>query len=69
MKLSEFHFELDPSKIANTPPYNRDEAKLMVVDKATKTIEHKMFKDILDEFDEGDVFFRILSFLILWVSD
>lgn len=55
MKLSEFLFELDPSKIATTPRYNRDEAKLMVVDKATKTIEHKMFKDILDEFDEGDV--------------
>ena len=55
MKLSEFHFELDQKKIASTSPYNRDECKLMVVDKATKTIEHKMFKDILDEFDEGDV--------------
>ncbi|MDG1756960.1 MAG: tRNA preQ1(34) S-adenosylmethionine ribosyltransferase-isomerase QueA [Bacteroidia bacterium] len=55
MKLSEFHFKLDQKKIASTSPYNRDECKLMVVDKATKTIEHKMFKDILDEFDEGDV--------------
>ena len=55
MKLSEFQFELDPSRVASTPPYNRDECKLMVVDKATKTIEHKMFKDILDEFSEGDV--------------
>lgn len=55
MKLSEFHFELDPKKIASASPYNRDECKLMVVDKETKTIEHKMFKDILDEFDEGDV--------------
>ena len=55
MKLSEFLFELDQKKIASTSPYNRDECKLMVVDKATKTIEHKMFKDILDEFDEGDV--------------
>jgi S-adenosylmethionine:tRNA ribosyltransferase-isomerase len=55
MKLSEFHFELDPSKIARTSTYNRDECKLMIVDKATKTIEHKMFKDILEEFDEGDV--------------
>ncbi len=54
MKLSEFHFELDKSKIATFPPFNRDECKLMVVDKATKTIEHKMFKDILSEFDEGD---------------
>jgi len=55
MKLSEFFFELDPERIAKTSPYNRDECKLMVVDKATKTIEHKMFKDILEEFDEGDV--------------
>lgn len=55
MKLSEFHFELDPSRVAKTAPYNRDECKLMVVDKEKKTIEHKMFKDILDEFDDGDV--------------
>ncbi|PCJ67610.1 MAG: tRNA preQ1(34) S-adenosylmethionine ribosyltransferase-isomerase QueA [Bacteroidetes bacterium] len=55
MKLSEFQFELDPSKIASTSQYNRDECKLMVVDKTAKTIEHKMFKDILEEFDEGDV--------------
>ena len=55
MKLSEFHFDLDPNKVAGHPPYNRDECKLMVVDKATKIIEHKMFKDILEEFNEGDV--------------
>ena len=55
MKLSEFNFELPPERIAQYPPYNRDECKLMVVDKETKKIEHKMFKDILDEFDEGDV--------------
>lgn len=55
MKLSEFAFELEPDRIAKTPPYNRDECKLMVVDKEKKTIEHKMFKDILEEFDEGDV--------------
>ncbi len=55
MKLSEFHLELDPNRIAKAPPFNRDECKLMIVDKTTKTIEHKMFKDILDEFDDGDV--------------
>lgn len=55
MKLSEFHFELDPERIAKNPPYNRDECKLMVVDKETKTIEHKMFKDILEVFNDGDV--------------
>ncbi|MDG2455703.1 MAG: tRNA preQ1(34) S-adenosylmethionine ribosyltransferase-isomerase QueA [Bacteroidia bacterium] len=55
MKLSEFHLELDPSRVAKTPPFNRDECKLMIVDKEAKTIEHKMFKDILEEFGEGDV--------------
>jgi S-adenosylmethionine:tRNA ribosyltransferase-isomerase len=55
MKLSEFNFELKQSQIASEPPYNRDECKLMVVDKKEQTIKHKMFKDILDEFDEGDV--------------
>ncbi|MFB1003763.1 MAG: tRNA preQ1(34) S-adenosylmethionine ribosyltransferase-isomerase QueA [Bacteroidia bacterium] len=55
MKLSEFHLELDPSRVAKTPPFNRDECKLMIVDKKAKTIEHKMFKDILEEFGEGDV--------------
>jgi S-adenosylmethionine:tRNA ribosyltransferase-isomerase len=55
MKLSEFHLELDPSRVAKTPPFNRDECKLMIVDKEAKTIEHKMFKDILEDFGEGDV--------------
>lgn len=55
MKLSEFLYELPKDNIAINPPYNRDESRLMVVSKKDKTIEHKMFKDILDEFDEGDV--------------
>jgi len=55
MKLSEFHFDLTQKQIASEPPYNRDECRLMVVDKEKQTIEHKMFKDILDEFNEGDV--------------
>lgn len=55
MKLSEFQYDLPDERIAKHAPYNRDECRLMVVDKAKKTIEHKMFKDILDEFDDGDV--------------
>lgn len=55
MKLSEFHFELPSNLIAKTPPANRDECKLMIVDKEKQTIEHKIFKDILDEFEEDDV--------------
>jgi len=56
MKLSEYFFDLPQEKIASEPAYNRDECRLMVVDKAQKTIQHKLFKDIIDEFDEGDVF-------------
>ena len=56
MKLSNFNFNLPPELLAEYPAPNRDEARLMVLDRKNKTIEHKMFKDVLDEFDEGDVF-------------
>jgi S-adenosylmethionine:tRNA ribosyltransferase-isomerase len=56
MKLSQFKFDLPQEVIAKYPAENRDEAKLMVVHRKTKTIEHKMFKDIIDYFDDGDVF-------------
>ncbi len=55
MKLSQFKFELPEQLIAQEPAYNRDEARLMVVNRKDKTIEHKIFKDILDIFDDGDV--------------
>jgi len=54
-KLSQFNYELDPSLIAQYPAPNRDESKLMVLHRDTGKIEHKMFKDILDYFDEKDV--------------
>src|SRR3989339_1309162 len=55
MKLSQFKFELDPKKIALHPSENRDESRLMVLNRATRTIEHRLFKDVLDYFDEEDV--------------
>jgi S-adenosylmethionine:tRNA ribosyltransferase-isomerase len=55
MKLSEFKFELPTSLIALDPAENRDESRLMVVHKDTGKIEHKIFKDIVNYFDEGDV--------------
>jgi S-adenosylmethionine:tRNA ribosyltransferase-isomerase len=55
MKLSNFNFNLPKELLAEFPSENRDEARLMVVDRKTKTIEHKLFKDIIDYFDEGDV--------------
>jgi S-adenosylmethionine:tRNA ribosyltransferase-isomerase len=55
MKLSEFSYNLPPELIAQYPTENRDDCRLMVVDRATKTIEHKLFKDILSYFEEDDV--------------
>ena len=55
MKLSNFNFDLPPELLAEYPAPNRDEARLMVLDRANKTIEHKMFKDLIDYFDEQDV--------------
>ena len=56
MKLSNFKFKLPPELIAERPAENRDDARLMVLDRKTKTIEHKTFKDILNYFDDGDTF-------------
>lgn len=56
MKLSKFRFELDEKKIALHPSENRDESKLMVLDRASRTIEHKTFNEIIEYFDNQDVF-------------
>ncbi|NMH27254.1 tRNA preQ1(34) S-adenosylmethionine ribosyltransferase-isomerase QueA [Flavobacterium silvaticum] len=55
MKLSHFNFNLPKELLAEFPTENRDESRLMVVNRKTKTIEHKMFKDLIDYFDDGDV--------------
>jgi S-adenosylmethionine:tRNA ribosyltransferase-isomerase len=55
MKLSEFDFDLPEELIANYPSENRDESRLMVIHRSTGQIEHKLFKDVLDYFSEGDV--------------
>lgn len=54
-KLSQFNFELPEELLANRPADNRDESRLMVVHRKTGKIEHKLFKDIVNYFDEGDV--------------
>jgi S-adenosylmethionine:tRNA ribosyltransferase-isomerase len=56
MKLSRFRFELPKSLIAKYPAKERDESRLMVIDRSKKTIEHKVFKDILEYFGDKDVF-------------
>lgn len=56
MKLSQFKFDLPKSLIAKYPPENRDESRMMVVNRKTRTIGHKEFKDVLGFFSDGDVF-------------
>lgn len=55
MKLSHFGFNLPEELLAEYPAENRDESRLMVLNRKEQTIEHKMFKDIIDYFDEDDV--------------
>ncbi|WP_179339738.1 tRNA preQ1(34) S-adenosylmethionine ribosyltransferase-isomerase QueA [Winogradskyella ludwigii] len=55
MKLSHFSFDLPDELLAEHPAEHRDESRLMVLDRAKQTIEHKQFKDIIDYFDAGDV--------------
>jgi tetratricopeptide (TPR) repeat protein len=57
MKLSQFKFKLPEEQIAQYPARHRDESRLMVLHKKSQEIEHReYFKDILDYFDDKDVF-------------
>ncbi|WP_430811379.1 MULTISPECIES: tRNA preQ1(34) S-adenosylmethionine ribosyltransferase-isomerase QueA [unclassified Carboxylicivirga] len=55
MKLSKFKYKLPEELIALHPAQNRDESRLMVLNRNTKEIEHKIFKDIIDYFEDQDV--------------
>ena len=55
MKLSDFDFNLPNSLLAQHPTSDRDEARLMVLNRAEQTIEHQTFKDVINYFDQGDV--------------
>ena len=55
MKLSQFNFDLPKELLAEYPSEHRDEARLMVLNRKEQTIEHKLFKDLINYFDEGDV--------------
>ena len=58
MKLEEFDYYLPEELIAQVPIAKRDESRLLVVDKNEKTIEHKVFKDIIDYLEPGDCLVR-----------
>ncbi len=56
MKLSQFNFNLPAERIAKEPTRWRDECKLLVLDRKTGNIEHKIFKDVINYFHKGDTF-------------
>ena len=56
MKLSNFNYDLPKELLAEYPSDQRDESKLMILNRDSQKIEHKLFKDIIDYFDDGDVF-------------
>jgi S-adenosylmethionine:tRNA ribosyltransferase-isomerase len=56
MKLSQFRFDLPLNLIAQYPSKKREDARLMVVHRATGQIENRHFRDILEYFDDKDVF-------------
>ena len=56
MKLSQYGYEFTEDMIAKYPTVYRDDARLMVLHRSTGEIEHRTFKDIIDYFDEKDIF-------------
>ncbi|MCD8102043.1 MAG: tRNA preQ1(34) S-adenosylmethionine ribosyltransferase-isomerase QueA [Alistipes sp.] len=56
MKLSQYNYSFSPEMLAKYPAENRDESRLMILNRATGEIEHKIFKDIIDYFEPEDVF-------------
>ena len=55
MKLSHFNFKLPEELLAERPSDIRDESRLMVLNRKEQTIEHKVFKDVIDYFEEDDI--------------
>jgi len=55
MKLSQYKYDLPEGLIAHYPSDNRDESRMMVLNREKGTIEHRVFKEIIDYFHENDV--------------
>lgn len=58
MKVSDFNYNLPEELIAQVPIKHRDESRLLILDRNTKTFEHKVFKDIIDYLEPGDCLVR-----------
>ena len=55
MKLSQYNYSFSPDMLAKSPAESRDESRLMVLNRRTGKIEHKVFKEMIDYFRQGDV--------------
>ena len=56
MKLSQYGYDFAPEMLAKHPTENRDDSRLMVIDRAKGTIEHRIFKDIINTSTKKDLF-------------
>ncbi len=56
MKLSQYGYDLSAEMLAKYPAEERDESRLLVVNRKTGEIEHRIFKEIIEYFEEGDLF-------------
>ncbi len=56
MKLSQFNFEFPLNLIAQNPTKRREDSRLLVVDRKTGVMEHRVFHEVMDYFDDKDVF-------------
>lgn len=54
MKKSDFYYDLPPDLIAQTPIYPRDSSRMMLIDKKTGEIQHRVFSDIPNFLNEND---------------
>ncbi|SHI03257.1 tRNA preQ1(34) S-adenosylmethionine ribosyltransferase-isomerase QueA [Sporanaerobacter acetigenes] len=54
MRKEDFYYDLPEELIAQHPILNREDSRLMVLDKATGSVEHRYFRDIIDYLNEGD---------------
>jgi len=62
MKLSQYKYNLPEDLIAKYPSGNRDESRLMILNRQSGKVEHKVFKDVLAYFNDKDVLFFTIPF-------
>lgn len=69
MKLSQFRFDLPLNLIAQNPAKKREDARMMVLDRKTGNIENRHFRDIVEYFDDKDVFVVSNTDFSCWINN